>query len=234
MDGDIAALETTLGHHFLQPELLQQSLVHSSVARSRSARMLSNERLEFLGDRVLGLIVADLLFKRFPEEEEGALARRHVALVRRESLTTVARTIGLGNYMIMSRGEEDSGGRQNPAILADTCEAVIAALYLDGGIDAAGNFIRRYWMPLLLEDPEPPKDAKTALQEWAQKRGLELPVYTEIARDGPAHAPIFTVKVSVTGLGVKAATGTSKRTAEQAAAAALLLKADAELGVPSK
>jgi ribonuclease-3 len=234
MDDESDSLEGLLGHKFLQPELLQQSLVHSSMARSRSARMLSNERMEFLGDRVLGLVIADLLFKRFPEEEEGTLARRHVALVRRESLASVARTIGLAKYMVMSRGEEESGGRHNPAILADTCEAVIAALYLDGGITAAGNFIRRYWMPLLLEDPEPPKDAKTALQEWAQKRGLELPVYLEIARDGPAHAPVFTVKASVTGLGAKAATGTSKRAAEQAAAAALLLKADAEQSVPLK
>jgi ribonuclease-3 len=232
MDGGLGSLELLLGHKFLQPELLQQALVHSSMARSRSGRMLSNERLEFLGDRVLGLVVADMLFKRFPEEEEGALARRHVALVRRESLTIVAGTIGLDKAMIMSRGEEDSGGRRNPAIMADACEAVIAALYLDGGIAAADNFIRRYWTPLLLEDPEPPKDAKTALQEWAQKRGLDLPMYTEIARDGPPHAPVFTVKASVTGLGAKAATGTSKRAAEQAAAAALLLKADAEQSLP--
>ncbi len=234
MDKDITSLETSLGHRFAQPDLLKQSLVHSSMAHNRFARMLSNERLEFLGDRVLGLVIADLLFQRFPEEEEGTMARRHVALVRRESLTSVAHTIDLASHLVMSRGEEDSGGRQNPAILADACEAVIAALYLDGGIEAAGTFIRRYWIPLLLEDPDPPKDAKTALQEWAQKRGLELPLYTEISREGPAHAPLFTVKVTVTGLGTKAASGASKRIAEQAAAGALLLQAVAEMGAPSK
>jgi ribonuclease-3 len=229
MDDDSETLETLLGHKFNQQELLEQSLVHSSMARSHAARMLSNERLEFLGDRVLGLVVADMLFKRFPEEEEGALSRRHVALVRRESLATVGHTIGLKTYIQMSRGEEGAGGRNNPSIVANTCEAVIAALYLDGGIQAASNFIQRYWSPLLIEDPEPPKDAKTALQEWVQKRSLELPVYVETDRAGPAHAPTFTVKVSVTGLGAKAATGTSKRAAEQAAASALLIVANAKI-----
>jgi ribonuclease-3 len=133
MDGDLGTLESLLGHKFNQPQLLHQSLLHSSMAHSRAARMLSNERLEFLGDRVLGLVVADMLFKRFPEGEEGALSRRLVALVRRESLAAVGRTIGLKNHIQMSHGEEESGGRENPGLLADACEAVIAALYLDGG-----------------------------------------------------------------------------------------------------
>ncbi len=231
MDGDLETLESLLGHKFNQQQLLHQSLLHSSMAHSRAARMLSNERLEFLGDRVLGLVVADMLFKRFPEEEEGPLSRRLVALVRRESLAAVGGTIGLKNHIQMSHGEEESGGRDNPGLLADTCEAVIAALYLDGGMAAAENFIQRYWLPLLIEAPEPPKDAKTTLQEWAQKRGLELPVYVEVNRAGPAHAPTFTVEVSVTGLGAKAATGPSKRAAEQVAASALLIVANAELGV---
>ena len=175
-----------------------------------------------MGDRVLGLVVAQLLLEHFPDEDEGALALRYSALARRDALARVAVTIDLGRYIIMSPAEEETGGRANPGLLADTCEAVIAALYLDGGFQVAENFIHRHWKPIMNEDPSPPQDSKTALQEWAQGRGLNLPAYSEIDRQGPPHAPIFSFRVSLEGMKPTIATGTSKRTAEQAAAKAML------------
>ena len=222
MDSLSDALIGALGHRFRQPDLLLRALTHASVARTREGRRRSNERLEFLGDRVLGLVVADVLLERFPDEDEGALARRHAELVRRETLARVAEAIDIAGHIVMSHGEEDAGGRQNPSLLADTCEAVIAALYLDGGLPAAAGFIRRHWQGLVEEDPMPPKDAKTALQEWAQGHGHELPEYREVGRTGPAHAPTFTVEARVEGLPAASGTGPSKRTAEQEAAEALL------------
>ncbi len=218
MNGKGEILEQALGHRFARPGLLGLALTHSSA--SHDGR--SNQRLEFLGDRVLGLVVAQALYERFPDEEEGALAPRLAALVRREALARVAQDIGLGGHVVMSQGEEQAGGCDNPSILADACEAVIAALYLDGGMETAQRFIRRHWLALMEEDTAPPKDAKTKLQEWAQGRGLALPEYTETDRQGPAHAPVFSVQVSVEGADPAAATGPSKRAAEQAAAAALL------------
>lgn len=217
-----ASLEETLGHRFGRPELLALALRHSSTARNRDRRVDTNERLEFLGDRVLGLVVATMLYETFPDEEEGALARRHAALVRREALVRVAETIGLAEHLALAPGEADAGGRDKPTILADACEAVIAALYLDGGLAPAEAFLRRLWAPLLSEDPRPPKDAKTALQEWAQGRGLPLPHYREMERTGPHHAPVFTVEAEVRGEAPAGGSGTSKRAAEQAAAEALL------------
>lgn len=220
MNGKTESLEQALGHRFTRPGLLGLALTHSSAARDGP----SNQRLEFLGDRVLGLVVAETLYERFPDEEEGALAPRLAALVRRDALVRVALDIGLGLHVVMAQGEEEAGGRDNPGILADTCEAVIAALYLDGGMEPAERFIRRHWLALMEEDSAPPKDCKTELQEWAQGRGrgLALPAYTETGREGPAHAPVFSVQVSLEGIGPAAATGPSKRAAEQAAAAALL------------
>ena len=214
-----SALAAALGHDFSEPALLQQALTHSS-ASGRTGQ--ANERLEFLGDRVLGLVIADLLFRRFGEEVEGALARRFAVLVSRESLAQVAGGIGLAAHLKLARGEEDSGGRANPAILADACEAVIAALYLDGGLEPARRFIERAWADLVEQDLRPPQDAKTALQEWAQGRGLRLPVYSVFATAGPPHDPVFTVEVRVDGLPPVQAEGRSKRVAEQAAAAVLL------------
>jgi len=214
-------LKQALGHRFADPGLLDEALTHSSVA-SAGDRRRTNERLEFLGDRVLGLVVADMLFDRFPDEDEGALARRHAALVRRESLARVAESIGLAESIRLSRGEEDAGGRKNPGLLADACEAVIAALYLDGGIDVAATFIRDQWDAMMAEDVRPPKDAKTELQEWAQARGLALPRYREVGREGPAHAPMFSIEVSLADRTPASASGPSKRAAEQAAAEAML------------
>ena len=185
---------------------------------------MDNERLEFLGDRVLSLVVADLLMARFPVESEGDLSRRHAALVRPETLARIARETEIDKALLLSRTEEDGGGRENPALLADVCEAIIGALYVDGGLDAARRFIESEWPRLMEENPLPPQDAKTALQEWAQGSGRPLPRYREIARKGPAHVPVFTVEVEVAGSSPARGEGASKRVAEQAAAAAMLAR----------
>jgi ribonuclease-3 len=218
----LAALEEALGHKFAMPRLLDQALTHRSALRARGKVTEGYERLEFLGDRVLGLLVAELLVHRFAEEQEGELTRRHTALVRRDTLVRVARTVELGRFLRLSRGEADAGSRESPTLLADACEAVIAALYLDGGLEAARPFIERYWTPLIAEDPIPPRDAKTALQEWAQAERLPLPSYTTVAVEGPSHGPVFTVAVAVEGLAPVEARGRSKRAAEQAAAERML------------
>lgn len=222
MTDSVKDLHEVLGHAFKDGRLLEQALIHPSLAQTKGERINSNQRMEFVGDRVLGLIVAHMLYEAFPAEEEGALARRHTALVRRETLSRVADQIGLAPYIAMAPSEEDAGGRQNPALLADACEAVIAALYFDAGMDAAEKFIRRYWLPLMAEDRQPPTDAKTSLQEYVQARGLALPDYREITRSGPAHDPLFTIEVTISGADPVSATGPSKRVAEQAAAAMLV------------
>lgn len=182
----------------------------------------SYERLEFLGDRVLGLVVADMLLHAFPREAEGALARRHAFLVSREVLAEVARDMNLGEFLLVSKGEAEGGGRENPGLLADVCEAVIGALYLDGGLKVARAFIEPRWRPLLAQDRKPPQDPKTALQEWAQARGLALPVYREVSRSGPPHDPMFKVAVDVEGTDSAYGEGRSKRLAEQEAARCIL------------
>ena len=219
LPSDLAALARRLGHDFRDPRLLTQALTHPSAAE---AARHSYERLEFLGDRVLGLIVAELLFAKFPKEPEGALARRLAQLVRRETLAQVAAELEFGRYLILAKSERQAGEEANPALLADACESVIAALYLDGGLAAARAFIEPLWAPLLAADRTPPQDAKTALQEWAQARGLPLPDYREVRRKGPPHEPVFTVEVSVQGGSPTIGEGRSKRLAEQEAAGALL------------
>lgn len=218
-------LEEALGHHFENQDLLIQALTHSSAAPSRAG---SNERFEFLGDRVLGLAVAGLLLETFPDEDEGALGYRFSALARAESLARVANHIGLAAHILLSESEEESGGRENASLLADCCEAVIAALYLDGGLDAAEAFIHRHWRPLMAEDPVPPKDAKTVLQEWAQSKGLPLPDYRVIAQKGPAHAPRFTIEVTLHEMKPASGQGTSKQAAEQEAAGVMVKRIEAK------
>lgn len=219
MVGDIDALQTALGHRFGRLQLLRQALTHASTAPSRTR---SNERMEFLGDRVLGLVIAEMLFERFPGEEEGSLARRLAALVRRDALARVAHRLDLGGHLSLSPGEEDTGGRENPSLLSDACEAVIAALYMDAGLPTASRFIHEHWGDMIEETPTPPKDAKTTLQEWAQGQGLALPAYREIGRSGPPHAPVFTMEVVVEGYEPATGTGASKRIAAQSAAEILL------------
>ena len=214
------SLEEALGHRFASTALLALALRHPSAG----AKAGSNQRLEFLGDRVLGMIVAAMLYEAFPREAEGALSQRYSSLVRRETLAGVARSLALGDRLTLGRSEGAAGGRDNPANLADACEAVIGALYIDGGLEAAERFIRRHWTPAMNADPEPPRDPKTRLQEWTQSRALGLPVYRTLSSSGPAHSPLFEVEAEVTGLGKAVATGATKRAAEQGAAGALLAR----------
>ena len=219
---DIESLSEALGHRFARRDLLIEALTHKSAAGDGNANRFGYERLEFLGDRVLGLIIADILLKRFPDEDEGSLAPRFAALVRREALAEVAMKIDLARHLVLAPGEEKSGGRTNSGLLADACEAIIAALYLDAGLETASRFIVRYWAPLMAATDKPPRDAKTRLQEWAQERKLRLPVYQTLSREGPPHSPTFTVRVSVEGLPPAEAKGRSKRAAEQDAAGEML------------
>lgn len=224
--GDVPAslgpLEDALGHHFVKSDLLIEALTHPSAVRRHGIARRGYERLEFLGDRVLGLIVAELLWRRFPTEAEGELTRRHTHLVRRDALAEVAEAVGLGAQIIVSPGEDAAGVRENKSVLADVCEAVIAALYLDGGLGVARRFVENRWEMRLSALGEPPRDPKTSLQEWVQARGLPLPAYRTVATEGPAHRRRFTVTVNVEGLDPATASGSSKRAAETAAAAAAL------------
>ncbi len=217
-----AALEARLGHRFADPALLREALTHSSAAERAGRRARSNERLEFLGDRVLGLVIADLLIRRFPNEGEGGLTRRHAALVNGAMLAEVAAEIGLGDCLILARSEDDAGGRGKPATLADGLEALIGALFLDGGLAPAAALVERHLGPRLTAMRAPPRDPKTALQEWAQGRGLALPEYRVVEVAGPAHQPRFEVSVQVRGRPPASAVAGSKRAAERAAAARLL------------
>jgi ribonuclease III len=217
-----------LGHAFTREELLTEALTHPSAIARRGGKRRHYERLEFLGDRVLGLVVADLLWRRFADEAEGELTRRHAHLVRREALAEVARTLGLGRYLIVSPSEDAAGVRDNPRVLADVCEAVIAALFLDGGLEVATRFVARWWEARMAALGAPPRDPKTALQEWAQARGLPLPAYRTVPGEGPAHRRLFSVTVRVEGLPPATATGATKRAAETAAAAAMLAALDAK------
>lgn len=216
------AVEASLGYRFKDPSLLSLALTHASARGADPATTVCNERLEFLGDRVLGLIIAELLYRRFPGESEGALAQRHAVLVSRPTLSQVAMRLQLSSSIVASRSERDAGGTSNPGILADTLEAVLGALYLDGGLEAASGFVTATWSELMSGVRAPPKDPKTELQEWAQARGIGLPTYREVGRRGPAHAPEFSIEVSLPGIGGVLASGSSKRSAEQAAAERLL------------
>ena len=222
--GNLEPLFEALGHRFAAPHIVIEALTHPSADPRRGGPRRSYERLEFLGDRVLGLVVAELLWSRFPSEAEGELTRRHAGLVRREALVDVARALDLGRFVILSAGEAQAGARANPTVLADACEAVIAALYLDGGLPAAQAFVRRHWEPMIAAAPEPPRDAKTALQEWSQGRGRGLPIYETVSAEGPAHQRIFTVTARIEGSEPASASGSSKRAAETAAAAELLAR----------
>jgi len=222
-------LAKIIGYEFVRRELLLEALTHPSALaaerrRDRRRKLVKRgyERLEFLGDRVLGLVVANLLWRRFEDEPEGALTRRHTHLVRREALARVAEAIELGRHLVLSRAEGAAGAAGNPGILADACEALIAAIFVDGGFAAASSFVRRFWEPLIDEMEEPPRDPKTALQEWAQARGLALPAYELVSTSGPDHSPLFTVAASVAGGDQATATASSKRLAEARAAASLL------------
>ena len=211
--------EAILGHRFKRPDLLKEALTHRSAAQGRGQG--SNERLEFIGDRVLGLMMAEWLAERFPREQEGDLGRRLAHLVSQPVLANVAETIGLAAALSVSPGEAKAGVTKRATVLADALEAALGALYLDGGLEVARSFVRRAWQDAMLSQIDPPKDAKTTLQEWAQKRGKDLPCYQITERSGPPHAPEFTVTVTV-GDEVAIGRGGNKRAAEQLAAETLL------------
>jgi ribonuclease-3 len=217
------AVEQKLGHHFSDPELLQRALTHASANA-----LLSNERLEFLGDRVLGLIVAEKLHALYPGDAEGALALKFNALARGAACARAAEAAGLSEHIVLAQSERASGGRNKPAILSGVCEAVIAALYIDGGMAAARGFVERYWTEMFETLGADMRDAKTRLQEWAQAPGRSggAPVYNLVNRDGPDHAPRFVVEAVVAGLSPERGEGGSKREAEQDAAAKLLARAE--------
>ena len=204
-----------LGHAFADKTLVRQALTHPSLGTEGSY-----QRLEFLGDRVVGLVMAEKLFGAFPAEAEGKLNRRFSALVRRETLGEIALELGLAPLIRMTEAVERTGGRENPSILADVLEALIGALYLDAGFDVARGFIETAWAPHMAAKKSS-KDPKSALQEWAQGRGLPLPKYKVVETAGPDHAPSFAVEVSVEGLKPEKAKGLSKKQAETKAAKAL-------------
>lgn len=221
-DRSFAALEERLGHRFAGLALLERALTHSSASAQAS-----NERLEFLGDRVLGLVIAEKLHHLYPRDTEGMLALKFNALVRKEACAAAAELAGLPEALILASSEAKSGGRKKAVILAGACEAVIAALYLDGGMEAARQFIERYWADAFASLNSDMRDPKTALQEWAQSGPLKsTPSYRLLRREGPDHAPRFVVEVSAAGQEPATGEGRSKREAEQAAARAMLERVD--------
>lgn len=208
-----------LGHDFARPELLVRALTHGSIA---SGARPDNQRLEFLGDRVLGLVMAEALLEADPVAAEGILAPRYNALVRKEACADVARSVDLGEVLRLGRSEMASGGRRKEALLGDALEAVIAAVYLDGGFAAAKALILRLWGTRIDSVESDARDPKTALQEWAQARGQVPPLYVEISRQGPDHAPVFTIEAQLASGQTARAKASSKRAAEQDAARSLL------------
>lgn len=219
---DLQGLCDKISYQFKNINLLEESLTHSSHVSRDKGKGYSNERLEFLGDRVLGLVIATKLFKDFPKDVEGLLARRHAHLVSRDTLAEVALKIGMQNHVILARSEKSSGGQMKPSVLANACEALIAALYLDGGYEAAESFIEFYWREMILNMRDAPKDDKSLLQEWAQGRGLGTPTYQLKSQEGPDHAPRFQVDVIIKGYNNVQGEGLSKRHAEQDAARNML------------
>lgn len=220
-NADLAGLEAQIGYSFRDTSLAERALTHVSAIQGRApARTKSYQRLEFLGDRVLGVVIADMLFAEFPSAAEGELSQRLAELVRKESCADVARGWNIGTYVRLGDSEANSGGADKTPILGDVCEAIIGAVYLDGGYDAARKLIEENWRARMQQPRRPLRDPKTALQEWAQGRGLPAPTYSEENRSGPAHAPQFVIAVHVEGFAPASAKGTSKRAGEQAAARA--------------
>lgn len=221
LSADLLAFSGRLGHQFRQPDLLLRAVTHASIS---SVTRPDNQRLEFLGDRVLGLAMAEALLRADSAATEGQLAPRFNALVRKETCADVARGIGLGEVLKLGRSEMLSGGRRKEALLGDALEAVIAAVYLDAGFEAAQAVVLALWGDRIAEVEADARDAKTSLQEWAQARGLPPPAYLEQGRTGPDHQPVFTVEVRLENGAVERAAAGTKRQAEQAAAKALLLR----------
>src|SRR5215207_3888174 len=222
---DLDALAARLGLRFARPELLLQAMTHRSAADPRGGQLDSNERLEFIGDRVLGLLMAEWLIERFPAEREGALGRRFGALVAWDTLASVAEALDLGSALVVPPGEGRAGLTSRRNVLADALEALLGALYLDGGLDAARPFLRRIFAPLLEEERRPLAPAKSRLQEWLQGRGFGLPAYRTVSTSGPPHQPVFAVAVIAAGREAEGI-GDTRRAAEQAAAEAWLTEVE--------
>jgi ribonuclease-3 len=218
------SLEERIGYRFSDAALLDSALSHISALKGARNRAGSYQRLEFLGDHVLGLVISDMLFRAFPKADEGELSRRLADLVRKETCAEIGRAIDLGTAIRLGASEANAGGRKRPAILADVCEALIGAVYLDGGYPAAEALVGRLWEARLRTTAQPVRDPKTLLQEWAQARGLPTPAYREVARSGPDHDPEFRVCVQLPHLAPAEGSGRSKRAAEQAAAAAMMAR----------
>ena len=227
LSADLLAFQDRLGHRFLKPDLLLRAVTHASIG---SATRPDNQRLEFLGDRVLGLVMAEALLAADTAAAEGQLAPRFNALVRKETCADVARAIGLGEVLKLGRSEMMSGGRRKEALLGDAMEAVIAAVYLDAGFEAARDLVIRLWSGRIEAVEPDARDAKTALQEWAQARGQTPPVYTALGREGPDHQPVFTVEVRLASGEAEQAKAGTKRVAEQTAAKALLARMEGRDG----
>jgi len=219
-----AGFEQSIGYRFKDAALLEQALTHISAITGSRNRGGSYQRLEFLGDHVLGLVVSDMLFRAFPKADEGEMSRRLADLVRKEACADVARAIDLGAAIRLGASENNAGGRGRIAILADVCEALIGAVFIDGGYAAAADLIERLWEDRMRRPARPLRDAKTILQEWAQARGLPTPAYREVERKGPHHDPEFRVTVELPNRAPAEGLGRSKRAAEQAAAAAMLAR----------
>jgi ribonuclease-3 len=216
---ELSDLEARLGYRFRDPDLPALALTHLS-AQVEGGR--SYQRLEFLGDRVLGVVVAEHLYRTFPRASEGELSMRLAKLVRRETCAEIAAQWDVGPHVVLGLGEARGGGRRKLAILSDVCESLIGAVHVDGGFEAARDLILRSWGGRLTADAEPARDAKTAVQEWAQARALPAPRYEEVSRSGPAHAPHFVMQVLLDGYEPETGEASSKRAAEQAAAQAFL------------
>ena len=222
-DAAIEALEHRIGHAFSNRDLLLTALTHASAMADFSSPIRSNyQRLEFLGDRVLALVIAEMLLDAFPKASEGELAQRLTGLVRNETCADVAVALDIGHAIRLGGGEAQSGGRKKAAILGDVCEAVIGAVHLDGGIEIARRFIAANWRERMLDWRGPLRDAKTTLQEWAQAKGLPTPAYEIVERHGPDHGPTFVVEVTVENAQLARGDGRSRRDAEQEAATVLL------------
>jgi ribonuclease-3 len=222
---DRSALEEKIGHRFSDQALLERALTHiSALSGGPQSRAGSYQRLEFLGDHVLGLVVSEMLYQAFPRADEGEMSRRLADLVRKETCADVGREMELGPALKLGNSESHSGGRKRVTILGDACEALIGAVFLDGGYEAAQKMIERFWKERMLRPARPLRDPKTMLQEWAQARGLPTPDYRELARTGPHHDPQFRVAVVLPNRPPAEGLGGSKRAAEQAAAAQMLAR----------
>jgi ribonuclease-3 len=217
-------LEARLGYRFADPELLEKALTHSSAISPSRRVAHSYQRLEFLGDRVLGLVVADMLYRKLPKANEGELSRALNTLVRKETCAQIARELDLGAELNLGEADARTGGARKEAILGDVAEAVIGAVFCDGGLGNAYELVERLFGEHLGQAGHERTDAKTTLQEWAQSKGFEPPAYVEVERVGPDHAPEFTIEVILPGYAPLRATGSSKKLAEHKAAEAFLVR----------